>query len=276
MIELGEYNYLEISRKTDHGLYLIDEEENEVLLPNKYVPEDYRIGDKMRVFIYLDHDERDTATTLQPLLTLYKFAFLEVMSTTEYGAFLDWGLQKQLFVPFREQREKMEVGEKHIVRLDWDEETERLYGSARADRYLSNQELSVKEGDQVEVLVHRKSDLGWSVIVNHEHKGLVYANELFEEINVGDLKKGFVTKVRDENKLDISLYNPNTKVFTDENSGLVMDKLADGLELSDQSRPEDIYKELGVSKKAFKKATGALYKAKKIAKDQDGYWRLRE
>jgi len=276
MIELGEYNYLEISRKTDHGLYLIDEEENEVLLPNKYVLEDYRIGDKMRVFIYLDHDERDTATTLQPLLTLNKFAFLEVMSTTEYGAFLDWGLQKQLFVPFREQREKMEVGEKHIVRLDWDEETDRLYGSARADRYLSNQELSVKEGDQVEVLVHRKSDLGWSVIVNHEHKGLVYANELFEEINVGDLKKGFVTKVRDENKLDISLYNPNTKVFTDENSGLVMDKLADGLELSDQSRPEDIYKELGISKKAFKKATGALYKAKKIAKDQDGYWRLRE
>ena len=267
---------MEISRKTDHGLYLIDEEENEVLLPNKYVPEDYRIGDKMRVFIYLDHDERDTATTLQPLLTLNKCAFLEVMSTTEYGAFLDWGLQKQLFVPFREQREKMEVGEKHIVRLDWDEETDRLYGSARADRYLSNQELSVKEGDQVEVLVHRKSDLGWSVIVNHEHKGLVYANELFEEIKVGDLKKGFVTKVRDENKLDISLYNPNTKVFTDENSGLVMDKLADGLELSDQSRPEDIYKELGISKKAFKKATGALYKAKKIAKDQDGYWRLRE
>lgn len=276
MIRLGEYNLLSIARKTDFGLFLTDNEGHEVLLPNKLMPESYEIGEKIKVFVYLDHDERDTATTQTPHITLGKFAFLQVSAVTSIGAFMDWGLQKQLLVPFREQRQKMEEGKSYIVYLDLDEETDRLFASSRLDRYLSNKEIDLIEGDSVEILVSHPTDLGWVVIVNHAHRGLLYKNEVFEPIQVGDTRRAYVKKIREENKLDIGLRPPNQKETANQDADLLFEKLREGeTQLSDKSSPELIYNTLGISKKAFKKAAGALYKEGKIQQNKAGNWELK-
>lgn len=276
MIRLGEYNLLSIARKTDFGLFLTDNEGHEVLLPNKLMPESYEIGEKIKVFVYLDHDERDTATTQTPHITLGKFAFLQVSAVTSIGAFMDWGLQKQLLVPFREQRQKMEEGKSYIVYLDLDEETDRLFASSRLDRYLSNKEIDLIEGDSVEILVSHPTDLGWVVIVNHAHRGLLYKNEVFEPIQVGDTRRAYVKKIREENKLDIGLRALNQKETANQDADLLFEKLREGeTQLSDKSSPELIYNTLGISKKAFKKAAGALYKEGKIQQTKDGNWELK-
>lgn len=276
MIRLGEYNLLSIARKTDFGLFLTDNEGHEVLLPNKLMPESYEIGEKIKVFVYLDHDERDTATTQTPHITLGKFAFLQVSAVTSIGAFMDWGLQKQLLVPFREQRQKMEEGKSYIVYLDLDEETDRLFASSRLDRYLSNKEIDLIEGDSVEILVSHPTDLGWVVIVNHAHRGLLYKNEVFEPIQVGDTRRAYVKKIREENKLDIGLRALNQKETANQDADLLFEKLREGeTQLSDKSSPELIYNTLGISKKAFKKAAGALYKEGKIQQNKAGNWELK-
>ena len=172
MIELGKYNTLEILRDTSVGLFLGDGEGNDILLPNKYVPEEYEIGDSLTVFCYLDHSERPVATNLHPDIIVNEFQLLKVVEVNEFGAFMDWGLEKHLLVPFREQRSKMQEGHWYVVFCYLDQQSNRLVASNKIDRFLSNDTLSVKEGDVVELIVTRLTDLGYEVIINNSHKGL--------------------------------------------------------------------------------------------------------
>jgi len=273
VIEIGKYNELRILRETSVGLFLGDEEGEDVLLPNKYVPEEYEIDDMIKVFVYLDYDERKIATNIIPKIHLYGFALLEVTAVADVGAFLDWGMEKNLMVPYREQRQKMEVGRWYVVYMDIDEETDRLYASNRIDRILKNDELTVKVGEEVDLLVYRETDIGFAVIINDQHKGLVFKNEIFKPLNIGDRLKGYIKKIREENKIDVSLQPIGYDNFNDKNSQEIYDALVANngyLPVTDKSAPEEIYNLFGISKKAFKKAVGDLYKRRKITIEAKG------
>jgi len=274
LIPIGQHQDLTILRHTTVGLFLGDEEGDEdVLLPNKYCPETFEIGEKINVFVYRDHEERIIATTLQPKILLHQFAFLRVTSVSNVGAFLDWGLEKELLVPFREQRQKMEEGRWYIVYLDLDKKTDRLYATNKIEKRLKNDPLFVKEGEAVDLMVMKKTDLGFSVIVNQQHEGLIFDSDIFTKLNIGDKIKGYVKQIRDDNKLDISLQPIGFENFNDPNCELILKKLTaqNGiLPVTDKSTPEEIYVQFGISKKAYKKAIGTLYKQRKITLEPDG------
>lgn len=272
MLFIGKYNNLTIERLTSVGMFLSDVEGEEVLLPNQYLTDEMQVGDNIKVFVYLDSEDRPVATTETPKIIRNEFAFLEVTDVTEHGAFMDWGLIKDLFVPFREQSTPMQVGEWHVVFLYLDQKSSRLIASTKIDRFLENDRLTVAEGDEVDLLIFSKSDLGYNAIVNQYHKGLIYGNEVFREINIGDSLKGYVKKIREENKLDLTLQKTGYEVV-EPTAQAILDQLkkANGfLNLSDSSSPEDIYKKLQISKKVFKKAIGGLYKQGLIKISDDG------
>lgn len=274
LIPVGQHQELIILRPTTVGLYLGDEEETEdVLLPNKYCPKDFLLGDKLRVFVYRDHDERKIATTLEPKIVLHQFAFLRVASVSRVGAFLDWGLEKELIVPFREQRQKMEEGRWYIVYLDLDVKTDRLYATNKIEKRLKNVELTVGEGDAVDVMIMKKTELGFSAIVNQQHEGLIFESDIFTKLNIGDKVKGYVKQIRDHNKIDISLQPIGFENFNDRNCEMILARLQANkgfLPLADKSTPQEIYEMLSISKKTYKKAIGALYKQRKIILQADG------
>ena len=273
MIPVGKYSELEIVRSTDNGLYLKDAFNEEVLLPNKYCPTKYTYGDKLKVFVYLDHEARKVATTLTPKILLNEFASLKVKSASDIGAFMDWGMEKDLLVPFREQAVPMEEGENYVVQLSLDHKTSRLYASSKIENRFEEGRPPFSPGQEVEVLIYRETELGYPVVVNSLYGGMVFRNEVFKPVKVGDQLKGFVKKVREDNKVDISLQPIGYTNFNDPNAEMVYQKLieSDGkLKLGDKSDAEDIYKTFGISKKAYKKAIGALYKQKKILIKPDG------
>ena len=274
MIPIGQHQDLTILRHTTVGLYLGDEAgEEDVLLPNKYCPEKFTIGEKLRVFVYRDYEERKIATNLMPRILMHQFALLRVTSVSNIGAFMDWGLEKELLVPFREQRKKMEEGRWYIVYLDLDKETDRLYATNKIEKRLQNHTLTAKEGDVVEVLVMKKTDLGFSVIVNQQHEGLIFESDIFSTLNIGDKLKGYVKQIRDDNKMDIYLQPIGFENFNDPNCEMILNTLAarDGfLPIADKSTPGEIYDQFGISKKAYKKAIGTLYKQRKIVLQPDG------
>jgi hypothetical protein len=273
MIEQGKQIELKVSKRATFGLFLTDASGEEVLLPNKYCSDGMTPGDTIEVFVYKDSEGKKVATTLTPKIFIHKFALLKVNAVTGVGAFLDWGLEKELMVPFREQKQKMEMDRWYIVYLDLDTKSDRLYASNRVERFLQNDQISVKEGDEVALVVLQKTDLGYSVIINHAHKGLIFDNEIFQEIRVGDKLKGYVKKVRDDKKIDISIQAIGFRNFNDANSELIYKKLEENngfLPVTDKSSPEDIYSQFGISKKAFKKSLGALYKKRLIEIQADG------
>ncbi len=272
MIYIGQKNTLTILRETDPGLYLGDDEDNVVLLPNKYIPEGFKIGDKLSVFVYLDHEERPVATTLEPYINLNEFAYLRCEDVNKYGAFLDWGLEKQLFVPFKEQARPMKVGNWYIVYLYLDDKTNRLVASSKTNKFLNNENLDIKAFDEVSILVTHLTDKGANVIINGKYKGLIYLENIFEDIRTGDSITAYVKKIRPDNKVDIVLQQPGYKSI-EPNAQYVLDelKIAGGfLPLHDKSNPDTIKNELGLSKKSFKKAIGTLYKNKQILIKEDG------
>ena len=273
MIELGKKHKLNVIRQTNDGLILVDDQKEEILLPTKECPSNLKIGDSLNVFIYRDQNEKKIATTVIPKITLHEFAHLQVASITKVGAFLNWGLNKDLLIPFSEQQQELKEGRWYIVYLDIDETTDRLFASTYIERQLQNIHITVKEGEKVDLLVYQKTDLGYSVIVNNEHKGLIFENEIFTTINIGDVLKGYVKKIREDNKLDISLQPIGYKKFIDVNSSNIYQTLIDNngyLTVTDKSSPEEIKSLFGLSKKAFKKSIGALYKQKKIVIEKDG------
>ncbi len=278
MLFIGKYNNLTIERVTSVGLFLSEVEGEEVLLPNQYLTDEMKIDDEIRVFVYLDSEDRPVATTETPKIVRNEFALLEVIDVTEHGAFMDWGLIKDLFVPFREQSVPMNVGEKHVVFLYLDQKSSRLIATTKVDRYIEHERLTVVEGDEVNIMVYRKTDLGYNVIVNQIHKGLLYSNEVFTKIEIGDQLKGFVSKIRDENKIDISLQKKGYEAI-EPNADHIYNLLKQSngfLNLSDKSSPEEIYDRLAISKKVYKKAIGALYRKGVIRIADDGIYLTQE
>ena len=259
-------------------MFLSDVEGEEVLLPNQYITDEMQVGDQIKVFVYLDSEDRPVATTQTPKIVRNEFAYLEVKDVSEHGAFLDWGLIKDLFVPFREQPKPMEIGEGYVVFLYLDQKTQRLLASAKIDKFLESERLTVAEGDEVDLLIWQKTDLGYNVVVNQYHKGLIYANEVFQPLKIGDSLKGYVKKIREENKLDISLQKTGYEVV-EPVAKQILEEIEKGkgfLALSDNSSPEDIYQKLKISKKVFKKAIGGLYKQGMIRITSDGIYLIGE
>ena len=271
-IILGDYNNLEIVKRVSFGLYLDGDEDGEILLPAKYVPDGYDIGDIIKVFVYLDNEERLVATTEEPLAKVGDFALLRVAWTNDYGAFLDWGLLKDLFVPFSEQEGKMVKGNSYLVYVTIDRKSYRIYASARLDKYLSRTKPPYETDEEVDIIVWRRTDLGWKVIVNGNHSGLVFANEVFRDLKTGDRLKGYVKRVRTDGKIDIALQRHG--VAGDDESSMRLLSAIEAqrgfLPLNDNSSPDEIYSMLGMSKKAFKRAAGKLYKQRLIIIDDDG------
>ena len=274
MFEIGKYITLTILRETDPGLYLGKDTESEevVLLPHKYKPETFEIGDEIRVFIYLDYDERPIATTLEPFLNLNGFGYLRCVDVTKYGAFMEWGLEKHLFVSFKEQARPMKIDNWYIVYLYLDEQTNRLAGSSKTNQFLQNDNLTIKAYDEVNVLITHLTEKGANVIINGLHKGLIYLEDIFEDIRTGDRLKAFVKNIRDDHKVDVVLQKQGYRSI-EPNAQFILDELkASGgfIPLHDKSSPETIKEILGLSKKSFKKAIGSLYKDKQITIKDDG------
>lgn len=267
MLQIGTYHTLEILRLTPPGLFLGDgEKDNEVLLPNKYIPEQYEIGDSIRVFVYQDFDERVVATTLTPRIELNGFALLEVVDNSKIGAFMDWGLEKDLLVPFSEQNGRMRIGGQYLIYMYYDEVSGRLVGTQKYKKFLSNEHVDLKDGDEVDIIIADNSPLGVNVIVNGKHRGLIYHDDIFKNIETGERHKAYVRKVREDNKLDITL-QPIGYAAIEPNADkiLALLKLNNGkMAVSDASSPELIYEQFGMSKKTFKKSLGMLYKQKLI------------
>ncbi len=275
MIRIGDYNTLEIIREAEQGVYLSDADGNEVLLPNRYVPETFKIWEKIEVFVYLDNEERLVAVTDEPYVLRNDFALLRCNQVTDHGAFLDWGMVKELFCPFREQAFPMKAGGWYLIYCYLDDVTNRLVASSKTNSFLDNKQLTVQQFDEVDLIVSHPSDLGMNVIVNNEHLGLIFTEDIFRDVSVGDRLKGFVKKVRDDNKLDIVLGEIGYRKI-EPNADLVMEYLGDTnngfLALNDKSKPEDIKNILQMSKKTFKKAIGTLYKQKLITIKDDGIY----
>lgn len=277
MLDIGKYHQLEVLRDTSVGLYLGNEAGDEVLLPNKYCPSEVEIGMQIEVFVYLDHSERIVATTLSPRILLHQFGLLQVSALSDYGAFLDWGLEKDLFVPFSEQRTRMALGEWHVVYMDIDTKTNRLYASSKIDKYLTDDVDDLEIGQRVDLLIAHRSELGYSAIINQKQKGLIFESDIFKNIDIGDEVDGYIKNIRPDNKVDVSLQPIGYRQFNDVNTQLLLsaiEKENGFLPLTDKSSPVEIYARLGISKKSFKKAVGALYKARMISIEDTGIRKL--
>ena len=271
-IELGKYNVLEVVKEVEFGMYLDGGEDGEILLPLRYVPEGCQPGDLLNVFIYLDNEERLVATTLTPLVQVGEFACLEVAWVNQFGAFLNWGLMKDLFVPFSEQKMKMQVGRKYVIHAHLDDESYRIVASAKVERYLSKDRPEYASGDEVNILIWQKTDLGFKAIIDNKYSGLLYENEIFSTLQTGMEMKAFVKQVREDGKVDLILQKPGFEKIDDFSKTLLnYIRENDGrIRLNDKSPAEDIYATFGVSKKTFKKGVGDLYKKHLITLHEDG------
>lgn len=271
MLKIGEYHTLKIDRETKVGLFLVNETDD-VLLPNKYVPNDYKIGDDLTVFVYLDHEERPVATTLKPFITLNSFAVLKVNYINKFGAFLNWGMEKDLFVPFKEQARPMEKDKRYIVTMYLDKQTGRLAASSKINQFLDKEPLDVEVGQEVDLMVSHITEIGINVIINGKFRGLAYQNEVFETVSPGYKTKGYIKTIRPDGKIDVSFQKQGFEAI-DDFSQQVLEALKqnDGvLRLNDNSHPEEIKSVLKMSKKTFKKAIGSLYKQKLIDINNEG------
>ncbi len=265
MIKAGFYNELKVLRLVEIGAYLDDGAEG-VLLPKRFLPPNLKEGDLLRVFIYHDSEGRISATTQEPLATVGEIARMRVVSVTNQGAFVDWGLMKDLFVPKSKQLTGMRVGGEYLVMVYLDEQTGRVAGTEKFDYLLSNDDLTVKEMDWVDLIVYRRTDIGYVVIINKKHTGVLHFNEIYRDIRVGDTVKGFIKRIHPENKIDVVLGSPGYKRVEDELEKIMrlLEENNGYLPYNDKSNPDDIYSYFSMSKKTFKMAIGNLYKKKRI------------
>ncbi len=271
MLKLGEIQSLRIDRITSPGAFLSDDDED-VLLPTKYIPRDAGVDDHVEVFLYRDSEDRLIATTLTPYLKLNEFGFLKVKQITPVGAFLDWGIEKDLLVPFREQVGRLTVGTWILVYLYLDEKTDRLVATNKVSRFYRNAECDLEEGQEVDVIIADETDLGVNVVINNKYKGLIYANDLFHDLIEGDKMKGYVKTIRPDNKIDVSLRKGGLETLESGAEAILNELRSNGgfLALHDKSTPEEIQVELQMSKKNFKRSVGILYKQKLITIEEGG------
>ena len=272
MLSLGTYNTLRIVKRVDFGLYLDGGDEGEILLPKRYTNPQMHIGDEIEVFIYLDQDERPVATTERPLAKVGEFACLEVAWTNQYGAFLKWGPMKDLFCPFREQKMRMEQGKRYIVYVKVDDESYRLMATAKVDKYLADERPPYKHGDAADCLVWQKTDLGFKCIIDNRYQGQLYDNQIFQPLHTGDRLTVYVDHVRQDNKIDVTV-QPTGHQHTLDFAEVLLRYLYENdgrCDLGDKSPAELIYDRFKVSKKAYKKAIGDLYRRRLITIADDG------
>lgn len=271
-IALGRYNQLEVVKEVDFGVYLNGDEDGEILLPKRYVPAGCKPGDVLNVFIYLDMEERLVATTLHPYVQVGEFASLEVAWVNQFGAFLNWGLMKDLFVPFREQKMKMQVGKQYVIHAHLDDESYRIVASAKVDRYLSREKAPYEPGQEVSILIWQKTDLGFKAIIENRYSGLLYESEIFQPLHTGMTLKAYVKQVREDGKIDLILQKPGQGKVEDFAATLLdyIREQGGHITLHDKSPAEEIYDTFGVSKKTFKKAVGDLYKKHLVSLQENG------
>jgi hypothetical protein len=277
-MEIGKYNTLTALRSTDNGFYLIDADKNEVLLPNKYVPEGFADGDEIEVFLYRDSEDRMVATTEIPDIQLHEFGMLEVRDVNQVGAFLDWGLEKDLLVPFSEQKFRLFPGKKCVVFLKLDEKTQRLVATTRIEHYLERDDVELEPGEEVDLLICEPTEIGMQVIINNKYLGLLYDNELFQAVMPGEHVTGYVKRVRADKKVDVMLQKPGYE-HVEPAAQKILDILKANdnfLGITDKSEPVIILAKLEMSKKTFKKALGALYKQHRIRLEEDGIYLMAE
>ncbi len=272
MAEIGKYNSLRVIKEVDFGVYLDGEKEGEILMPIRYVPKDCKVGDYVDIFLYLDSEDRPVATTEKPFAQVGEFAMLRVQSVNKIGTFLDWGIMKDLLVPFREQKVTMTEGRSYLVYIYVDEDTQRIVASAKLNKFLDKSLPDYAVGQEVELIIESETDLGYKAIVNHKHWGILYENEVFEQLAKGLKIKGFIKKIRTDNKIDLSLHplgyekvDPLTQMILDE-----LKKEGGFIPVSDKSDAEEVYRVFGISKKSFKQALGALYKRRLITISPEG------
>ncbi len=272
MVNIGKYNTLKVLKEVDFGVYLDGESEGEILMPIRYVPKNCQPGDLVEVFLYLDSEDRPIATTEKPYAQVGEFAMLRVKSVNKIGTFLDWGIMKDLLVPFREQKVTMIEGRSYLVYIHVDEESKRIVASAKLNKFLDKTLPEYTVGQEVDIVVESETDLGYKAIVNNMHWGILYENEVFEQLAKGLKMKGYIKKVRTDNKIDLSL-QPLGYVKVDPISQMILDELkkAGGfIAVSDKSEAEEVYRVFGVSKKSFKQAAGSLYKKRLIKITPEG------
>jgi len=272
MVAIGKRNKLEVVKLVDFGVYLDGDQYDDILLPKRYVPKDTELGDVLDVFIYLDSEDKLIATTLTPKVMLNELARLKVVSVTSAGAFLDWGLPKDLFVPFSEQQQTMEEGRSYMVYVFMDEETERLAGSSKLNRYIGKGTHSLQRGDKVELVVTQRTDLGYVAAIDYTQWGVLFHSELFRPLRIGQKISGYIKRVRDDGKIDLSLQKIGYDKVDDLSKKIINVLRAEGgfLALSDKSPASAIYEKFGVSKNAFKMTIGTLYKQRKIVIKREG------
>lgn len=265
MIEIGKYNDLEITAKTQEG-YILSDGDREILLPLNHAPKDVSIGDTLFVFVFLNKEGRLVATTQKPYACVGDFAYLKVIDENRDGAFMDLGIDKDVFVPNREQKRKMAKGESYVVYIYLDESTNRMLASSRLSAFVEEEDIELDEKEEVSLLITEATDLGYNAIINNKYIGLLYQNELFSYIHPGDVRKGWVKRFRVDGKIDLSLQPLGYEHILDLKGTLFEEiKNSNGvIPLGDKSSPEDIYKRFQISKGAFKKAIGALYKERKV------------
>jgi predicted RNA-binding protein (virulence factor B family) len=272
MINIGEFNTLRAKRSTQHGWYLACTEDEEVLLPQKYVPEDFKENDLLEVFVYTDSEDRIVATTENPYAIVGEFSNLKVKEVSTIGAFLDWGLEKDLLLPFREQKRKLEAGHNTIVYVYLDEQSGRIAASCKIENFLTPLDEEYKVDEEVDLLVYRKTDLGYEAIIDDHAIGLIYESEVYQRIRIGDRLDGYIAQIREDGKVDLRLQKTGMD-HLDEVSRMILTKLVESggfIPLHDKSDPDDIKAEFQISKKAFKKAIGMLYKQRMIEIQEKG------
>lgn len=272
MALIGERAKLTALREQPFGIFLDGGDLGEILLPRREMPAKWQVGEEIDVFIYRDSEDRPVATLKEPLVKPGEFAYLEVIAINNVGAFLNWGLPKDLLVPFREQKDRLEIGRSYVVRCYVDEETGRIVASRRLPRYLDQTPPPYREGDAVDLLLYGKTELGFKAIVNGQHTGLLFANQVFRRLRAGERTKGYVVTVREDGKLDLGLEPPGRERISDLETRILEEIQSRGgwWALSDDAPAAEIHAALGVSKRAFKEASGALFRKRKIRIEPEG------
>jgi uncharacterized protein len=269
---IGKFNKLVVVKEFDFGLYLDGAGLGEILLPRRYVPEGCKVDDEVEVFIYFDSSDRIICTTEKPLAQVGEFAFLHVKTVDEFGAFLEWGLMKDLLVPFREQKVSLTRGKSCVVYVFYDEKSNRIAASAKIEKYLNSTPPAYAVGEEVNLLIWKATDLGYKVIINNAHQGILYANEVFRELAVGQKMKGYIKKVREDLKIDVGLFPPGY-ANPGQHAGSILSYLEQRggyATISDKTPAETIHSLFGISKKSFKRTIGDLYSQRIILIEKEG------
>ncbi len=273
MVIIGKLNKLKVVKNVDFGIYLDGGDDfGEILVPKRYLTQDYSPDDIIEVFIYYDSEDRIIATTQIPYATTDQFAFLNVAAVNSVGAFLDWGLQKDLLVPYSEQKDKMKTGKSYLVYVYLDDNTKRITASSQLEKFIDNEQSSFNEGEKVELLVYEETDIGYSTIINNTFHGILYRNEVFQKLKKGEVTTGYIKKIRYDKKIDLTLYKPGYEKINDLSGPIIemLQKEGGFIPVTDKSSPDTIYKLFGISKKNYKKSVGLLYKKKIISIESTG------